>query len=86
MPLVRAEELGYVTSGFEEVDPLVVLGTAVLYTGERSLVYVELPEVGKAVEQNKPMCVVESVKSASDVVCPISGEITEVNSELIDHP
>ncbi len=43
MPLVRAEELGYVTSGFEDVDPLVVPATAPLYTGERSIVYVEVP-------------------------------------------
>lgn len=43
MPLVRAEELGYVTSGFEEVDPLVIPATAPLYTGERSLVYIEVP-------------------------------------------
>lgn len=47
MPLVRAEELGYVTSGFEDVDPLAVPATAVLYTGERSLVYVELPNTEK---------------------------------------
>lgn len=44
MPLVRAEELGYVTSGFEDVEPLVVPATAVLYTGKRSVVYVELPD------------------------------------------
>lgn len=44
MPLVPAEELGYVTSGFEDVDPLVIPATAVLYTGERSLVYIELPD------------------------------------------
>jgi Cu(I)/Ag(I) efflux system membrane fusion protein len=47
MPLVRAEELGYVTSGFEDVNPLVIPATAPLYTGERSLVYVELPDTGK---------------------------------------
>lgn len=43
MPLVRAEELGYVTSGFENVNPLVIPATAPLYTGERSLVYVAVP-------------------------------------------
>ncbi|MBD3320387.1 MAG: HlyD family efflux transporter periplasmic adaptor subunit, partial [Chitinivibrionales bacterium] len=43
MPLVRAEDLGYVTSGFENVEPLVIPATAPLYTGERSIVYVEVP-------------------------------------------
>lgn len=42
MPLVRAEELGYVTSGFEEVNPLVIPATAPLITGERAVVYVEV--------------------------------------------
>jgi Cu(I)/Ag(I) efflux system membrane fusion protein len=43
MPLVRAEELGYVTSGASGAIPLVVPSTAILFTGERSLVYVEVP-------------------------------------------
>jgi Cu(I)/Ag(I) efflux system membrane fusion protein len=47
MPLVRAEELGYVTSGFEDVEPLVIPATAPLYTGERSIVYVEIPGTGE---------------------------------------
>lgn len=47
MPLVKAEELGYVTSGFEEVEPLVIPATAPLYTGRRSLVYVEVPDADK---------------------------------------
>ncbi|MBD3241345.1 MAG: DUF3347 domain-containing protein [Chitinivibrionales bacterium] len=41
MPLVPAEELGYVTSGFEELDPLLIPATAPLITGRRALVYVE---------------------------------------------
>ncbi|MBD3345300.1 MAG: efflux RND transporter periplasmic adaptor subunit [Chitinivibrionales bacterium] len=47
MPLVPAEELGYVTSGFEDVDPLVVPSTAPLITGERAIVYVRLPDKEK---------------------------------------
>ncbi|MBD3315566.1 MAG: DUF3347 domain-containing protein [Chitinivibrionales bacterium] len=42
MPLVPAEELGYVTSGFETVDPLLIPATAPLITGKRAVVYVEL--------------------------------------------
>lgn len=46
------------------------------------VVFVELPKVGKQVEQFKPACVVESVKSVSDVYAPVSGTISEVNHEL----
>jgi len=47
-------------------------------------VYVELPEVGTEVKQGEVFGVVESVKAASDVYSPVSGEVTEVNSSLVD--
>jgi len=50
------------------------------------VVFVELPEVGKKVEKGKEMAVVESVKAASEVYAPSSGEGTEVNSALTDAP
>ncbi|KHE94119.1 MAG: glycine cleavage system protein GcvH [Candidatus Scalindua rubra] len=50
------------------------------------VVFVELPEVGKQVDQNGNLCVVESVKSVSDIFSPISGEIVEVNRTLEDSP
>ncbi len=50
------------------------------------VVFVELAAVGKSVEQFKPFGVVESVKAASDLFAPLSGEITEINTQLIDHP
>ena len=50
------------------------------------IVYIELPEVGKQVEQAKPMAVVESVKSVSDVYAAVSGEVIEVNTALEDEP
>ncbi len=50
------------------------------------LVYVELPEIGQEVEAGGEMAVVESVKAASDVYAPISGEIVDVNQELADDP
>ena len=50
------------------------------------VVYVELPEIGRKVEQGKEMAVVESVKAASEVYAPISGEVIEVNSLLGDAP
>jgi glycine cleavage system H protein len=50
------------------------------------LVFVELPEVGSNINAEDAVCVVESVKAASDVYMPISGEITEVNEVLNDAP
>jgi len=50
------------------------------------LVYVEVPEVGATVEQGDEACVVESVKAASEVYSPCSGEIVEVNEDLADSP
>ena len=50
------------------------------------MVYVELPEVGRKVAAGKECAVVESVKAASDVYAPVSGEIVAVNSALADAP
>ena len=50
------------------------------------VVFVELPDVGKPIKQNGNLCVVESVKSVSEVFSPISGEIVEVNKALENSP
>src|SRR5687768_99086 len=50
------------------------------------VVYVELPEVGRRVEKGKEAAVVESVKAASEVYAPVSGEVVDVNSALADAP
>jgi glycine cleavage system H protein len=50
------------------------------------VVFVELPDVGKKVEQSGDACVVESVKAASEVYAPVAGEIVEVNSALEEDP
>ena len=50
------------------------------------VVYVELPEIGKQVKSGDEMAVVESVKAASEVYAPVSGEVTEVNETLSDAP
>lgn len=50
------------------------------------LVYVELPDVGKQVKAGDEAGVVESVKAASDIYAPVSGEIIEVNEALVDAP
>jgi len=50
------------------------------------IVYVELPQVGSPVEPKQATAVVESVKAASDIYSPVSGEVIEVNSELEGNP
>ncbi|HZB90865.1 MAG TPA: glycine cleavage system protein GcvH [Stellaceae bacterium] len=50
------------------------------------VVYVELPELGRRVEQGKEAAVVESVKAASEVYAPISGEVIAVNDALSGEP
>ncbi len=50
------------------------------------IVFVELPDVGAMVDKGGEAAVVESVKAASDVYAPITGEVTETNSSLEDEP
>ena len=50
------------------------------------IVYVELPKVGAKVTAKQQAAVVESVKAASDIYSPVSGEVTEVNSRLESEP
>ena len=50
------------------------------------IVFIELPESGAEVEVGAEIAVVESVKAASDIYSPVSGEIVEVNSALVDEP
>lgn len=50
------------------------------------LVFVELPEVGQKISSGDDFAVVESVKAASEVYSPISGEVVEVNTDLADSP
>lgn len=50
------------------------------------LVFVNLPEVGDTVEAGEVFGDVESVKAVSDVYSPVTGEVTEINEELLDSP
>lgn len=50
------------------------------------VVFVELPEAGRALKAGEAMAVVESVKAASDVYAPISGEVTAANADLGGNP
>ena len=73
---LRRESDGSVTVGITE-HAATALG---------DLVYVELPDVGQDCEAGGEMAVVESVKAASDVYAPVSGNIAAINEELADEP
>lgn len=73
---VRREADGSVTVGITE-HAQDLLG---------DMVFVELPEVGRQLAAEEDCAVVESVKAASDVYAPITGEVTEANSALEDSP
>lgn len=50
------------------------------------VVFVELPEPGRKVSTGDEICVIESVKAASDIRAPLDGEVVEVNQEIADNP
>jgi glycine cleavage system H protein len=50
------------------------------------IVFVELPSLGDTLDKGDTLCVLESVKAASDVYCPLAGKILAVNKALIDNP
>ena len=50
------------------------------------LVYVELPEVESNLDSGQECAVVESVKAAADVYCPINGEVIEINDAVVENP
>ena len=72
----RVEDGGQVTVGISE-HAQSLLG---------DLVYVELPTIGDKIAAGAAVAVVESVKAASDVYCPVSGTVTAVNEALNDKP
>jgi glycine cleavage system H protein len=50
------------------------------------IVSIELPKVGSIVKRMQSMAIIDSVKASSDIYCVMSGEIVEVNEELLEHP
>jgi len=81
----------YYTSSHEwlklEDDGIATVGISDFAQSELGdVVYVELPEIGSTVSAKDEVSVVESVKTASDIYSPVSGEIIEVNESLDDSP
>lgn len=50
------------------------------------IVFAELPEIGKEVKKDDELCIVESVKSVSEIYAPVSGKVVKVNEKLEDSP
>lgn len=73
---IRLEENGEVVIGITE-HAQDLLG---------DMVFVELPEVGRNLDASEECAVVESVKAASDIYAPVSGEVIAINEELEDSP
>lgn len=70
-----------------ESDGIVVVGiTDHAQDALGDIVFIELPESGADVDAGAEIAVVESVKAASDIYSPVSGEVVEVNSALEDEP
>ena len=69
-----------------EGDTALVGITAYAANALGDVVFVEVPEVGKSIKTGDGFAVVESVKAASDVYAPISGEVVDANTELSNSP
>jgi glycine cleavage system H protein len=50
------------------------------------ITFIDLPPLGKKISKGKGCCVIESVKAASDIYAPVSGEVAAVNKDLESHP
>jgi glycine cleavage system H protein len=71
----------------EVKDDIVTIGITDYAQGELGdVVYVELPAVGDQFEMQDAFGTIEAVKAVSDLYCPISGEVTEINESLEDAP
>ena len=70
-----------------EEDGIAAIGISA-YAQEQlgDVVYVELPDIGRDLRRGEDCAMVESVKTTSDVKCPISGRVLEVNDSLLDAP
>ncbi|MEM6884087.1 MAG: glycine cleavage system protein GcvH [Verrucomicrobiota bacterium] len=83
-------ETYHYTSSHEWIDVAEETGTVGITDHAQNelsdVVFVELPEIGRSVEAGEAVAVVESVKAASDIYSPVSGEITAVNDALTDDP
>ncbi|MEM1341429.1 MAG: glycine cleavage system protein GcvH [Pseudomonadota bacterium] len=70
-----------------EEDGIIVVGITEHAASELGdIVFIDLPEEGDTVSKDDEIVVIESVKAASDILAPLDGEITEINSVLAENP
>ena len=68
-------------------DEVVVVGITEHASAQLGdIVFVELPEEGQTLSKDDEAAVIESVKAASDILCPLDGEVIEVNQAIVDEP
>ena len=68
-------------------DDVAVIGISDYAAGELGdIVYIELPEVGTHVKQMDPIGTIEAVKTVADLFSPVSGEVTEINEDVVSGP
>ena len=86
----RASELRYLASHeWGRIDEEGILTVGISEHAQDLLgdiVFVELPDIGKELDAEEESAIVESVKAASDVYAPLSGEVIEINEKLLDEP
>jgi glycine cleavage system H protein len=71
----------------KQKDNIVVIGITDHAQSELTdIVFAELPEVGKQLKKGEELCVVESVKSVSEIYAPVSGKVIKINEKLNDAP
>lgn len=82
------ENLKYTTEHewLDQSTPAVIGVTDVAAEALGDVVYLELPDVGATVEAGSVVGEIESTKSVSELYTPVSGTVTEVNSEAVDNP
>ena len=74
-------------AGLDNEDGVVTVGiTAYAADALGDVVYVDLPEEGEAIEAGEPCGEAESTKSVSDIYAPVTGEVTAVNTAVVDDP
>lgn len=71
----------------EKSDQIIIVGITEFAQDQLGdVVSIELPQVASSFKQNDVMLIIDSVKTSSDIYCPIDGEIVEINEKLLEHP
>jgi glycine cleavage system H protein len=72
---------------FLEGEDTAVIGISEYAAGELGdIVFLELPEPGTKVQQMDPIGTIEAVKTVADLFSPLTGEVTEINEDVVSHP